>query len=138
MSKRRGRRPPVPMHHQRVLDVQSSSSTADRQNTAGSAHCRKHDRGEVVEGKPSLHAKLLSLLSLCLCVSVLFASSLCNRILLCRRTHGRAACASRLKQSHRRARYAAYLLLRLRVRSRSPSPILGHSAIQLFSQARLH
>jgi len=31
------------MHHQRVLDVQSSSSTADRQNTAGSAHCRKHD-----------------------------------------------------------------------------------------------
>ena len=43
MSKRRGRRRPVPMHHQRVLDVQSSSSTADRQNTAGSAHCRKHD-----------------------------------------------------------------------------------------------
>eukprot|EP00964_Phaeocystis_antarctica_P092119 scaffold59197_cov28-Phaeocystis_antarctica.AAC.1 len=42
MSKCRGRRRLVPMHHQRVLDVQSSSSTADRQNTAGSAHCRKH------------------------------------------------------------------------------------------------
>ena len=42
MSRRRGRRRPVPMHHQRVLDVQSSSSTAGRQNTNGSAHCRKH------------------------------------------------------------------------------------------------
>ena len=41
MSRRRGRRRPVPMHHQRVLGVQSSSSTAGRQNTGGSAHCRK-------------------------------------------------------------------------------------------------
>ena len=72
-------------------------------------------------------------------VSVLFASSLGHRTLLCRRTHGGAACASRLKQSHRqrhrRARYAAYLLLRLRVRSRSPSPILGHNATALRSPA---
>eukprot|EP00964_Phaeocystis_antarctica_P163569 scaffold139976_cov130-Phaeocystis_antarctica.AAC.1 len=36
MSRRRGRRWPVPMHHQRVLGVQSSSSTAGRQNTGGS------------------------------------------------------------------------------------------------------
>ena len=38
MSRRRGRRRPVPMHHQRVLGVQSSSSTAGRQNTGGGAH----------------------------------------------------------------------------------------------------
>ena len=38
MSRRRGRRRPVPMHHQRVLGVQSSSSTAGRQNVGGGAH----------------------------------------------------------------------------------------------------
>ena len=41
MSKRRGRRRPVPMHHQRVLGVQSSSSTAGRRNIGGGAHCAK-------------------------------------------------------------------------------------------------
>eukprot|EP00964_Phaeocystis_antarctica_P085128 scaffold53716_cov67-Phaeocystis_antarctica.AAC.4 len=38
MSRRRGRRRPVPMHHQRVPGVQSSSSTAGRRNVGGGAH----------------------------------------------------------------------------------------------------
>ena len=37
MSRRHGRRRPAPMHHQRVLGVQSSSSTAGRQNIAVAA-----------------------------------------------------------------------------------------------------
>ena len=41
MSRRRGHRWPVPMHHQRVFGVQSSSSTAGRQNIGGGAHCAK-------------------------------------------------------------------------------------------------
>ena len=41
MSRRRGHRWPVPMHHQRVLGVQSSSSTAGRRNIGGGAHCAK-------------------------------------------------------------------------------------------------
>ena len=41
MSRRRGRRWPVPMHHQRVHGVQSSSSTAGRRNIGGGAHCAK-------------------------------------------------------------------------------------------------
>ena len=41
MSRRRGHRWPVPMHHQRVHGVQSSSSTAGRRNIGGGAHCAK-------------------------------------------------------------------------------------------------
>ena len=41
MSRRRGHRWPVPMHHQRVLGVQSSSSTAGHRNIGGGAHCAK-------------------------------------------------------------------------------------------------
>eukprot|EP00964_Phaeocystis_antarctica_P050049 scaffold28993_cov34-Phaeocystis_antarctica.AAC.2 len=51
MSKRRGRRRPVPMHHQRVLDVQSSSSTAGKAEYGGSAHCRKHIKVQRVKPK---------------------------------------------------------------------------------------
>ena len=46
MSRRRGRRRPIPMHHQRVLGIQSSSSTAGRQNVGGGAHAENIYRGE--------------------------------------------------------------------------------------------
>ena len=61
MSRRRGHRWPVPMHHQRVLGVQSSSSTAGRRNIGGGA-----------QSDPTAEcSSLLSVLTLCILLSIL-------------------------------------------------------------------